>query len=219
MAIRPVASVSFSNQYNNVNFEGRKNKETHSHSSVTNTLKSIPLAVAIAMSPMVTQAQTPREKELQCLTVDTKSISPSTNNKSCEIRFISTDGNDNDFEITRLANSVRYKGRVKGYKDPVECVYTYTTDVKTLEVCNMKNHEGTEHWKQYYAVGPGTVTRSRVKTPDGEWTGQVQKRNVSENRTEISKEMYDYLKELLENEVEYKTTSGVGSEGTIINWL
>lgn len=53
MAISPVSSVSFRNNYGQVNFEGRKEKSEYHSSSFTNTLRSIPLATIIAMSPMV----------------------------------------------------------------------------------------------------------------------------------------------------------------------
>lgn len=52
MAISPISSVSFRNNNNQVNFGGRKEKPEHSSSSLTNTLRSIPLATLIALSPL-----------------------------------------------------------------------------------------------------------------------------------------------------------------------
>lgn len=54
MAIGPVSSVNFSSNYNNISFEGRRNKkhaEYQRHS--TSLIKAVPLAALIAMSPMV----------------------------------------------------------------------------------------------------------------------------------------------------------------------
>ena len=55
MAIAPVSSVSFRNNYNQINFEGKKKE--HTHSKMTNALKSVPLAALIAMSPLNMQAE------------------------------------------------------------------------------------------------------------------------------------------------------------------
>lgn len=57
MAIAPVSSVSFRGNYNQVNFEGKK-REKSSGLHVSNSIKAIPLATLIAMSPLnVVEAQ------------------------------------------------------------------------------------------------------------------------------------------------------------------
>lgn len=53
MAIAPISSVSFRNNYNQVNFEGKK-KEKSSGLHVSNSIKAIPLATLIALSPLNT---------------------------------------------------------------------------------------------------------------------------------------------------------------------
>ena len=55
MAIRPVTSVSFGTHSNRLAFEGRKDRENHRPSYVSNTIKSIPLATLIALSPLNSQ--------------------------------------------------------------------------------------------------------------------------------------------------------------------
>ena len=56
MTIRPVASVSLVNRYNQLNFEGNKKKNQHQNSNSTNSIShklAVPLAATIlAMSPM-----------------------------------------------------------------------------------------------------------------------------------------------------------------------
>ena len=54
MSIRPISSLSFNN-YNNISFESRRNKENRQTSNlhVSNSIKAIPLATLLAMSPMV----------------------------------------------------------------------------------------------------------------------------------------------------------------------
>lgn len=52
MAIAPVSSVSFRNTQNQVHFEGKK--ERKNHSGISNTIKAIPLATLIALSPLNT---------------------------------------------------------------------------------------------------------------------------------------------------------------------
>ena len=51
MAIAPVSSVSFRGNYNQVNFEGKK-KEKSSGLHVSSSIKAIPLATLIALSPL-----------------------------------------------------------------------------------------------------------------------------------------------------------------------
>ena len=62
MTIRPVASVSLVNRYNQLNFEGNKKKKQpqNNHNGVSNTIShklAVPLAATIiAMSPMSSTA-------------------------------------------------------------------------------------------------------------------------------------------------------------------
>ena len=61
MVIRQISPVSYTNGYNHVNFEGRKKKENDVGRSYSTSsfMKSIPLAVLVAMSPLNgVQAQT-----------------------------------------------------------------------------------------------------------------------------------------------------------------
>lgn len=212
MAISPISSVSFRNNYGQINFMGRK--EEHRSSNFTNTLKAIPLATIIAMSPMVGQAQTPQEKCLITAPADKQMIDPSSSNRSCEVRYISNDGNDDNVEIVRLVVAQNYRGPLKGYDGTVECVYTKTLDVNTLEVRNITSKDGTQTWKEYYAWGPATNTRSLVKLPDGTWTGKGQKRKIDHLKLKIAPEMYEYLKNVLEDEVEYKNTNETDNGAT-----
>lgn len=52
MAISPINKVSFRNNYNQVSFEGKNKEKSHHTSSIKTTLRAIPLATLIAMSPL-----------------------------------------------------------------------------------------------------------------------------------------------------------------------
>lgn len=57
MAIAPINNVSFRNNYNQVNFEGKK-KEKSTVLHLSNSIKAIPLATLIALSPLnIAEAQ------------------------------------------------------------------------------------------------------------------------------------------------------------------
>lgn len=204
MAIRPISSVSFNTNYNNVNFEGKKKEKSHHTSTFTNTIKSIPLAAIIAMSPMVGQAQAPKEKIISWIdTGDKQAINPRQINDTSELMFISTDGNDEDAEIVRL------RGTSSASRKGVKYVFTTETDVKTLEVRNITDPDDGEVTKRYYAWGPGFVARSRGITPSGELVGESFIPPKRQMKTEISKALYDYLAELMRDSgmVEFTTTN------------
>ena len=66
--ITAVNNISFKNNYSQVNFEGRKDKEHRGHRGITNTIKAIPLATLIALSPLNTvevNAQSRTQKPVQ----------------------------------------------------------------------------------------------------------------------------------------------------------
>lgn len=215
MAIAPISSVSFRNNYNQVNFGGKK-RERSNGMHVPMAVKSIPLAVIIAMSPMVGQAQSQPEKIVHMVTLnDRKSINPSSQNSKCEILFLSNDGNDDNIEIVRLSSVSPFKGVLKGYEGRVECNYTTQTDVNVLEIRNKKREADGVIYQEYYALGPGKVIRSMVKLPNGEWTGKVNTRHIEKVETHISKEVYEYLKSIMGDDVDYKTTNVIdnGSSG------
>lgn len=52
MAISPVSSVSFRNNYNQISFEGKRKEKSESVIHSTSPLKAVPLAVMLAMSPL-----------------------------------------------------------------------------------------------------------------------------------------------------------------------
>ena len=221
MTIRPITSVSFKSNYNKLTFEGRKDKQNnHRPSYVSNTIKSIPLAAIIAMSPLNTSlnvsAQEPVQKELVMSGRVRNATPPDAVGKygECDIDFISTDGNNNNAEIIQLMFFDPQKGEefINGVR--TECEYTYTTtmELKALERCKeIRKYDGAPDKlsERYFVAGPGSYARSYFYDLDGNCynTGNFDRKGTQ--KQEVTKEFYDYLANLLKDAdmVEYKTTT------------
>ena len=117
MAISPISSVSFNN-YNNVTFAGKRDKENRHSSHTTTPVKAVPLAVLLAMSPVSTNvyANDPiingieQVEGLNSLLQNQKVPFPShftylnkylvdmPNNEKCGLIFIDSNGDKNNYE-------------------------------------------------------------------------------------------------------------------------
>lgn len=220
MAIRPVTSVSFGTHYNRLAFEGRKDRENHRPSYVSNTIKSIPLAALLAMSPlnssMNVYGQEPVQKEIVMSGKVRNATPPDATGKygECDIDFISTDGNNNNAEIIQLMFFDPHKGKqlINGVR--TECEYTYTTtmELKALELCKeIRKYDGAPDKlsERYYVMGPGSYARSYFYDLDGNCynTGNFDRKGTQ--KQEVTKEFYDYLANMLKDAdmVEYRTTT------------
>lgn len=228
MAISPVNSVSFKNNYNQANFEGkRKNNEQQHSSGMSNTLKSIPVAALIAMSPLnvvsvnaqsvndakpKTEQVQPEEKVVA--TASCKIGTP--DGKPCTVYFIDSDGDDTTAE--RIVLRFDYFGkRSKQDKNGKREVYKYTEstyiNVDTLEVINYTaKYKNKPDWnyKSYKVKGYGKVEYTIPRTDDGKPLRSTPAKTKYKSciEQEIVEGLYGDLNKMFgENEVVRKTTN------------
>lgn len=198
MAVSPVSSVSFRNNYSNIGFEGKKKNDKNV--SVENTrssmLKAIPLAALIAMSPLTsTKAQTfaKNEKIINFEQYDETKKGLG----DVVIWFLSTDGDDNNAEILRYTSNKTIKYSTtsdKAFHDKQSC------DISKFRIVNVSSKYGNS--TEYYVSGPGT----RQTHSDGR---PVMTKNFENLSIKISPEMFKYLKSLVGDQIECKTENRV----------
>lgn len=130
MAIAPISSVSFRNNYNQVNFEGKK-KEKSSGLHVSNSIKAVPLATLIALSPLNTvdaDAQVRANSNRRVEIVNTERlnsvlIDANGSPQNLFISFLDENGNKNNIERVRLESAKtvsdmsEYPGMQLGFSD------------------------------------------------------------------------------------------------------
>ena len=219
MAISAVNSVSFRNNYNNIQFEGkRKQDKGGEHHRMSSPMKAVPLAVLIAMSPLNTvQAQnnTFDSKVIQSAIV--KVATPPDykgETRPCEIQYISTDNNDEDIERISLmfTEPMFTRKSINGKLTDLYYDYRVGVNADTLEVCNVITEYSSGRSvseKRYYVSGEGSILRTGYYTDKGDYInkdGYFEKKKV---RYEISKDLYDHIEACMEDEIQYKNTSKV----------
>jgi hypothetical protein len=214
MAIASISSVNFRNNYNQVNFEGKRKEEHRNtgNSSIKNTLKSIPLATLIAMSPMTSPAQEAKEEKIIASTEFKHAFDEDDPHEKCIVQFVSTDGNDDDAEkvyIVRCGDTyipAMVNGRYTKYKsyfsnrmeiNAIKCVNVTRTYAESPDVVS----------QLYYVEGPCHYTSIGYDTPQGRVPGKDKK---NPNGTfQISQRFYNSLNDLLEDMIEHKTASEI----------
>lgn len=227
MAKSLISSVSFGS-YNKVSFDGRWKKSPENGYS-TRPLKAIPLAVIIAMSPMVNEA---------CIYAETHQINnieqddykfeqkgkiiaaqPYDLNdgswRTCVIFFESTDDNNEDIEAVRVVfnkqeNGFRYIGNEKvNYKrNKLDELY-----IQGMEILNttVQYDDGSENkYRTYYILGPLKYTKEPAISTDG--TSRIVDksayiREFENGKYEIPENLYNYIKGLLGKQIKYSESS------------
>ncbi len=104
MAISPINSVSFRNNYNQVNFEGKKHEKSDGL-RVSNSIKAIPLATLIALSPLnnieadaqVKNTHANRIEVVQAKTYD-KILFDGDSSIGLKFRYLSSDSDNQTIE-------------------------------------------------------------------------------------------------------------------------
>lgn len=199
MAIAPISSVSFRNNYNQVNFEGKK-REKSSGLHVSNSIKAIPLATLIALSPLnssaldnssATQANTRLEqikskRELVFHVALPKELGlPGAQG----VMFYDTDNDPSDVEQAIYVISYN-NGRLTEEID--------ISDGFIVETVNYK--DGTPSEVNYCTKGKTVRTRRKS---DGN-----KKVETSWGTTSIDKKAFDFITNNFENvfEIKYRTT-------------
>ncbi len=223
MTIRPITPVSFGANYNRLTFEGRKDNENYRPSYLKNTLRSIPLATLIAMSPLNSNVSLYAQKPVEEVIVMSGRVQNATipdalgEMPKCEINFISTDGDDNTIEKLNLSFVDWDTGTQKINGKRTKCKYAYSKfiDLEALEVRKeIRKYSGSEdkESERYFVSGSGKFARSNFHDLDGnpyDTGGFIRKADHLEQ--EISKDFYDYLANYLKGSgiVEFKTSTKV----------
>lgn len=158
MAIAPISSVSFRNNYNQVNFEGKKKEHKSSGMHIPSVVKAIPLATAIAMSPL-----TSVDASAQCTFENDRLIGSFVSpngwlferfglvgggvNCGVAVEDLDGDGRGDKLHLQR-------SGVVK-VNSPRRGVYE-TTELEGLRVDTVGHYyDGLNKKELYYAKGPG----------------------------------------------------------------
>ena len=215
MAISPVSSVSFKN-YNNLTFEGKKNKQSYPEHKSAGFMKSIPLAAMLAMSPMVNaKAETlPTESSPIELVQDNNGTSDVVTRvkegivplTDCDVRVFSN--SLGTLASITYENAVSMHKNVKGENVSGLSLSKSILGVDTLEAVDVtvKKMNGTlEHKKEYYVIGR-LISNIRFVSRDAERRDLLEPRKVKHKNVEveISKALYDFLNEKLGDSVGYK---------------
>ena len=198
MSIRPVSSVSFSRSLNQVNFEGKK-KEKIGAMSVPAAIKAIPIATLIAMSPLNSvDAQTRADHNNEDVLNIQRYTGPAED-RSCNVFFISNDGDNNNFEKIALGyqgEKVRFHDNVNGQSITVIKSTTYKQYADELKVVNVtyRYEDGSpdEHAVQYFVTGPriSYVIRKNAETE----RVLSRREGYSQNQEyQIDRALYEYL--------------------------
>ena len=130
-----------------------------------------------------------------------------SNGATVDIEFISTDGNDDDFEIISVTNNTFLKPTIDGKLGRRNLSSTVHVDTLKTEHVTQKFDDGsTNKYERYYIKGEGSFYKSRVLSDSGEILDSSMSFNkVPKGSLAISKEFYDYLKNIMGNDVQYKS--------------
>ncbi len=207
MTIRPIISVKYNNNYNNLSFEAKKkNKNHHDTPRSAGFMKSIPLAAIIAMSPMNSaQAQNnqyaPEEKiVLQQEYNDGK--------EKFKIHYVSTDGDDSNAEKLKLSHQETNTLTKYINRKPTEC---QQTEYSTITIDGFKiEYLTTTYGEQklstdttYNVTGSNSAIYSAV-TPINDPDKIIDKPYRYESKDAfqpIPKELFDYLWQITAGEL------------------
>lgn len=205
MAISPVSSVSF-NSYNNISFESRKNRKHPDYESgySTSPLKAIPLAALIAMSPMVdTYAQSLREHDSDKIVQMQTYKNPVVD--GCNILYISNDGDDSNVEAIALqyGKSVKYNsknGSQKVLMVKKENSKQFLNELKTVNITYKHTNGKPDTFETCYVVSGDRIVDTYIYPENDESNVQHRTGYDANSNYKISKELYDYLKQFMEDE-------------------
>lgn len=221
MAIAPISSVSFRNNYNQVNFEGKKKEHKSSGMHIPSAVKAIPLATAIAMSPL-----TSVDASAQDL-LNEDAITGSVlfekgwdrgylgSRADCSVYGVDTDGNRHTVEQIFLRHVFAPEfgdfdtKNVRENDGSISSCSLRGDDwlrVDTLEV-NSESFDrtiGGGMWlNSYYAIGPGSRITNGFTTVGG--TKVEEEYELKPRvRQKISRDLYNFIKDYMGNKIEYK---------------
>lgn len=133
----------------------------------------------------------------------------------CQIKFISTDGNDNDAEIVRLHSVRDMKGNVtnsNGNKVFVKYKQSHDVDVETLYRYNILDDNDRIISSEFYILGKGLIVNGDMKDSNGNVVRRGSAKEFNDDKMEISEDCFSRLKQVMGNQVKYKTDNKKNSE-------
>lgn len=210
-------------QFYNVKFEGKKNNYEQKPMHTSNTLKAIPLAVLLAMSPLnmpVVKAQngTPQidNTEANEKIVDITDYGFGTKNGDpCQIKLISTDDDDESIEKIQLEFPKFAYKRMNIDGNPINAKQYSCTNLKVNSLKKMiieyQNSNGSRNQDfELYAEGTANLyTSPWVNEKTNETVSEEGARNIEKTNfyIAISKELFDELNYLTEYNIPCKTVT------------
>lgn len=212
MAIKPIINISFTSKRRTENQPKRRSDGANYGS--TSSLKAVPLAALIAMSPLNTiNAQDLMTDNIVATSTYKKAV-PDFNGISsdpCEILFISTDGDDNDIEKVRLVFNNTYNKDISVNNTVKEMKFDVIKqiDVAELEKCKEITEYGyipdkTNYF--YYVSGAAEISRSNYYNDEGEFVNKGKSIDKKDSyKIEITKDLYDYLSNILGDNVKHNS--------------
>lgn len=234
MAIAPITSVSFKNNYNGVNFEGKK-RNSGNNSGMTPMKKlAVPLAATVlAMTPSNVSAKYDMDAEPVTTEVmandtvaykymDYEGYDRSYPDKKIRIFFLDTDGNlNNESEalMVQRNENITYKRPVRGADGKFvklpdgstkraitikESQYTMIINTLKHEVRTNIDANGKKSTEDFYYIIGPTT--NIIKEVD-KASARIIKNKTSNSikELEISEKFYNDLVDTLKDKVEYKT--------------
>lgn len=178
------------------------------------------LACGIVMSLLNTaNAQHPVGFDVVVLSMHIKIATP--DKRTGEVFFISNDGDDNSAEVVKFKVEDKFEVNddvCRKYSLPHGTLYRqegYTTTIDTLEhnTCETIGLVYNDYRviDRYYIIGKGVYTQGSYVTKDNQFVANAHYYEPKDRiRYEISKELYEDLKNWLEDDVQYKETKNHG---------
>lgn len=174
-------------------------KKTNNTPKYIGSLKAIPLAALIAMSPLTTSTinsenskeiqqkielfESPKNKVVETLKID----NAMWNGKSCYLDAISNDGNDTDYEIVRLRRRIKIDGeKFESIIEPKQLVKHYD--------------ENSDVFLIYFVKGPSILKDKNNKSIYNDKSGWQITLEFYEDLKELFGDKIEYIKEYIEND-------------------
>lgn len=228
MLIRPISTIS----YNRTQpaFAGKKDEKIRHNNTIVNTMKAIPLATVLAMSPLNNaQAQdlpkvikldwvfnNPDEKVLYKKTFPGAYIYDShlplcDNQNGITFYTLSNDGDNSDFEVAKAeltASNLKLKRKLSenGKMLEVNAKQTYTYTINKLKEVETKLPTSPYIGYEFYIVGP-EVIKTEYKLPDGGSREEYTYNDEVDIELPVSEEFFDAISEILADKVKTETIS------------
>ena len=201
MKITALNNISKNNNYNNINFASTKQQRPqHEPRHSSSTLKAIPLATLIAMSPLNAPSATHDFDQNPEKIIMTQGFKDGSKNLS--VRFLDTDGDENtaekiDLQITEVIQR-RITDKETRQKIPVKYAIVNNVDIDSLKQINITHqYEDGDKAKtsEYFIIGDASFYSSAQKAMDGsnKIIRPAQESEKKHYTYQIPKQVYDYL--------------------------